>query len=155
MPVRQRERRVVKHLPPSPSICPLLGATSYDLHQFYAATSLTPAGCQNESHFLSLGSQDRVAGGKVFTLVCSQYQAASAGCAWELQSVQMPPFIFICESVSACRKYCCQSFPALPPFHHSLPLTAAQSDCKLPGRILQQHFTPTFGKSTHQHPSGA
>lgn len=43
---------------PPPSICPLLWATSYDLYQLYAATSLstcleTWAACQNESHLLS------------------------------------------------------------------------------------------------------
>lgn len=47
------------------SIISLLGATSHDLHQLYIATSLTlclkrTPGCQNESHVLSIGSQDRV-----------------------------------------------------------------------------------------------
>ena len=151
---------MVKHLPPHPSICSLLGDTSYDLHQLYIATSLTlclktPAGCWNESHFLSVGGEGRIAEGKAFTLACSHYCAASDGCAWELQLTQVLPFIFTCKSVSACRKYCCQSFPAPPPFHHSLPLISAWSDCSPPGQILQQHFTSTFGTSTQQHPSGA
>lgn len=72
--------------------------------------------------------------------MCSWYQVVSTGCLWELQLIQVLPFIFICKSVPTCRKYCCHSFPALLPFHLSLPLTTAQSDCSAP----RSDFTAAF-----------
>lgn len=97
--------------------------------------------------FFSMGSQDRAAEGKTFLLLRSQYQAASDGCAWNVQSIQvLLSFVslFLPVENSAAGNFWC-----------SLPLTAAWTDCNMPDCILQQHFTPTFGKSTYQHPSGA
>lgn len=65
------------------------------------------------------------------------------------------PFIFICQSVSDCIKYCCRSFPVPLSSHHSLPLAAARTECNLSDWILQQQLTSTFGKSAQQHPWGA
>lgn len=75
-------------------------------------------------------------------------------------SIRLPP-IALLEIFSQSRS--CLSFVSLflpvensaaGNLCHSLPLTAAWTDCNLPDWILQQQFTPTLGKSTHQHPSG-